>query len=132
MLGSEFPPATGSYIHDEMPNKRYSYLNEEEVGTGLREFLSKNPSIKRTDIFITTKVWPHLSEPEDVEWSLNNSLEMLGTNYVDCFLIHVGYLSLSSIIRDIAHLRDAQITSQHSQRSFTLTMRVAILSRKDG
>jgi diketogulonate reductase-like aldo/keto reductase len=44
--------------------------------------------VKREDIFITTKVWPHLSEPEDVEWSLRNSLEMLGTEYVDAFLIH--------------------------------------------
>jgi diketogulonate reductase-like aldo/keto reductase len=33
-------------------------------------------------------VWPHLSEPEDVEWSLDNSLQMLGTDYVDAFLIH--------------------------------------------
>lgn len=27
-------------------------------------------------------------EPEDAEWSLNDSLEKLGTSYVDCFLIH--------------------------------------------
>lgn len=27
-------------------------------------------------------------EPEDVEWSLNNSLENLGLEYVDAFLIH--------------------------------------------
>jgi diketogulonate reductase-like aldo/keto reductase len=33
-------------------------------------------------------VWPHLAEPEDVEWSLNNSLKMLGTDYVDSFLVH--------------------------------------------
>ena len=33
-------------------------------------------------------MWPHLSEPEDVEWSLDNSLQMLGTDYVDAFLIH--------------------------------------------
>ncbi len=50
--------------------------------------MAKNPNVKRQDLFITTKVWPHLVEPEDVEWSLNNSLKMLGTDYVDCFLIH--------------------------------------------
>jgi aryl-alcohol dehydrogenase-like predicted oxidoreductase len=34
-------------------------------------------------------VWLHLCwSPEDVEWSLNDSLRMLGTDYVDCFLIH--------------------------------------------
>lgn len=66
-----------------------SYKNEEEVGSGLREFLSSNPSVKRSDIFITTKVWPHLcGSPEDVEWSLNYSLEKLGVDYVDSFLMH--------------------------------------------
>jgi diketogulonate reductase-like aldo/keto reductase len=50
--------------------------------------LVENPSVKREDLFITTKVWPHLAEPEDVEWSLNNSLKMLGIDYVDCFLVH--------------------------------------------
>ncbi|CZT04114.1 probable alcohol dehydrogenase [Rhynchosporium agropyri] len=64
------------------------YLNEDEVGTALREWLGQNPEFQRQDIFITTKVWPHLVEPEDVEWSLNNSLTMLGTDYVDAFLIH--------------------------------------------
>jgi diketogulonate reductase-like aldo/keto reductase len=58
------------------------------VGAGIREFLSKNPNHKREDIFVTTKVWPHLLEPEDLEWSLNDSLGMLGLDYVDCFLIH--------------------------------------------
>ncbi|KAE8445817.1 Glycerol 2-dehydrogenase (NADP(+)) [Mollisiaceae sp. DMI_Dod_QoI] len=64
------------------------YQNEEEVGSGIREFLSQNPSVKREDIFITTKVWNHLHEPEDVEWSLKDSLKKLQTPYVDAFLIH--------------------------------------------
>ncbi|CZR57181.1 probable reductase [Phialocephala subalpina] len=64
------------------------YLNEDEIGSALRDWLGRNQDVKRKDIFITTKVWPHLSEPEDVEWSLDNSLQMLGTDYVDAFLIH--------------------------------------------
>ena len=64
------------------------YLNEDEVGSGMREFLSSNPSVSRSDIFITTKVWQHLHEPEDVEWSLKNSLSKLQTPYVDAFLVH--------------------------------------------
>jgi diketogulonate reductase-like aldo/keto reductase len=64
------------------------YLNEDEVGSGMREFLAANPSVKRADIFITTKVWNHLHEPADVEWSLKNSLEKLQTPYVDGFLVH--------------------------------------------
>lgn len=64
------------------------YQNENEVGTGLREFLAANPSVKREEIFITTKVWNHLHEPAEVEWSLNNSLENFGVDYVDAFLVH--------------------------------------------
>ena len=64
------------------------YQNEGEVGTAMKEFLSANPDVKRSDIFITTKVWNHLHQPEDVEWSLKDSLRMLQTDYVDAFLIH--------------------------------------------
>ncbi|ESZ91178.1 reductase-like protein [Sclerotinia borealis F-4128] len=64
------------------------YQNEGEVGTGVREFLAANPSVKRSDIFIVTKVWNHLHDPKDVEWSLKNSLEKLQTPYIDAFLIH--------------------------------------------
>lgn len=64
------------------------YQNEDEVGSGIREFLAANPSVKREDIFIVTKVWNHLHEPADVEWSLKNSLEKLQTPYVDAFLVH--------------------------------------------
>ncbi|RDL39569.1 Aldo reductase [Venustampulla echinocandica] len=65
-----------------------SYKNEDEVGSALQQWLSQNPKVKREDIFITTKVWPHLMEPDDVEWSLNSSLERLGTDYVDAYLLH--------------------------------------------
>lgn len=64
------------------------YQNEDEVGTGVHEFLSKNSSVKREDIFICTKVWNHLHDPADVEWSLKSSLERLQTSYVDLFLVH--------------------------------------------
>ncbi|KAN0117025.1 putative alcohol dehydrogenase [Hyaloscypha variabilis] len=64
------------------------YQNEDEVGSGIRDFLSQNPAVKRSDIFITTKVWNHFHEPEDVEWSLKDSLKKLQTSYVDAFLIH--------------------------------------------
>ncbi|RFU32113.1 hypothetical protein B7463_g4228, partial [Scytalidium lignicola] len=55
------------------------YENEDEVGSAVQEFLAANPGVQRSDIFITTKVWQHLHEPEDVEWSLNDSLRQLQT-----------------------------------------------------
>lgn len=64
------------------------YLNEGEVGDGVRDFLKENQNVKRSDLFITTKVWNHLHEPEEVKWSLENSLKNFGLDYVDLFLIH--------------------------------------------
>lgn len=64
------------------------YQNEDEVGDAVHDFLSTNPSVKRQDLFICTKVWNHLHEPEEVQWSLQNSLEKLRMDYVDLFLVH--------------------------------------------
>ncbi|PLN76053.1 putative glycerol dehydrogenase [Aspergillus taichungensis] len=64
------------------------YLNEGEVGDALHDFLKENPSVKREDIFICTKVWNHLHRPEDVAWSLDNSLKKFRLDYIDLFLIH--------------------------------------------
>ncbi|KAI4863643.1 Aldo/keto reductase [Hypoxylon rubiginosum] len=64
------------------------YHNEAEVGEAVRDFLAKTPSVKREDLFICTKVWNHLHEPEEVKWSLQNSLENFGLDYVDLFLVH--------------------------------------------
>jgi diketogulonate reductase-like aldo/keto reductase len=64
------------------------YLNESEAGNAIYDFLQANPSVSRKDLFITTKVWNHLHEPKDVEWSLRKSLKELRLDYVDLFLIH--------------------------------------------
>lgn len=64
------------------------YLNEGEVGDALHDFLKENPSVKREDIFICTKVWNHLHRPEDVAWSLESSLKKFRLDYMDLFLIH--------------------------------------------
>jgi diketogulonate reductase-like aldo/keto reductase len=64
------------------------YQNENEVGDAVRDFLKENPSVKRSDIFICTKVWNHLHEPEEVKWSFESSLKNLGMDYVDLYLVH--------------------------------------------
>lgn len=64
------------------------YQNEHEIGDAVRDFLAQNPSVTRQDIFICTKVWNHLHEPEEVKWSLENSLQELKLDYVDLFLVH--------------------------------------------
>ncbi|KAG9812670.1 Aldo/keto reductase, partial [Aureobasidium melanogenum] len=64
------------------------YQNEDEVGAAVRDFLKENSSVKREDIFVCTKVWNHLHEPEEVKWSFQNSLDNLGLDYIDLFLVH--------------------------------------------
>ncbi|KAK2867813.1 Glycerol 2-dehydrogenase (NADP(+)) [Arthroderma sp. PD_2] len=64
------------------------YLNEDEIGQAIQDFLKENTSVKRSDLFITTKVWNHLHEKDEVAWSLENSLKNLQLDYVDLFLVH--------------------------------------------
>lgn len=69
------------------------YKNESEIGDAIRDFLKENPSVKREDLFVTTKVWPHLAAPGDVEWSLENSLKQLQLDYIDLFLAHWPFVA---------------------------------------
>lgn len=64
------------------------YHNENEVGDAVRDFLKANPSVHRRDIFICTKVWNHLHEPEQVKWSFEKSLKDLKMDYIDLFMVH--------------------------------------------
>lgn len=64
------------------------YLNEDEVGDAIQDFLKANPSVKRSDIFVCTKVWNHLHRYDDVLWSVKDSLKRLKLDYVDLYLVH--------------------------------------------
>jgi diketogulonate reductase-like aldo/keto reductase len=64
------------------------YLNEGEVGQAVRDFLAEDNGVERKDLFICTKVWNHLHEPDEVKWSFENSLKNFGLDYIDLFLVH--------------------------------------------
>lgn len=59
------------------------YGNEAEIGRVLKE---KN--LPRQDLFITTKIWVENLSQEKLIPSLKESLQKLGTAYVDLLLIH--------------------------------------------
>ena len=59
------------------------YANEHDVGQVL-----KKVDVSRKSLFIVTKVWDDMHGYENTILSLNNSLEKLGINFVDLFLIH--------------------------------------------
>ncbi|PGH04783.1 alcohol dehydrogenase (NADP+) [Blastomyces parvus] len=67
---------------------RTPYQNQREVGEGLKKAFKQIPGLKREDIFITSKLWNHQHKPEQVERSLDISLDELGLDYLDLFLIH--------------------------------------------
>ena len=59
------------------------YQNERGVGEGIRA-----AGLNRDDIFITTKLWNSDQGSETVRPALKASLERLGLEYVDLYLIH--------------------------------------------
>jgi alcohol dehydrogenase (NADP+) len=66
------------------------YRNEREVGEALQEGLAAG-GIAREDIFITTKLWNTNHRPERVEPAFEASLNRLGLDYVDLYLIHTPF-----------------------------------------
>lgn len=59
------------------------YKNEDGVGRGIRAL-----TIPREELFVTTKIWNTAQRIGDVEDTFNRSLERLGLDYVDLYLIH--------------------------------------------
>lgn len=57
------------------------YGNEEEVGKAINDL-----GIQRSEIFVTTKLWNN--EHKKAAAALDNSLKLLGLEYVDLYLIH--------------------------------------------
>ncbi|MBX3569488.1 MAG: aldo/keto reductase [Rhizobiaceae bacterium] len=67
-----------------------TYGNEEAVGAGL-----KASSVRRDEIFLTTKVWYTDIGPGDLERAAEASLRRLGVDHVDLLLIHWPNLQIS-------------------------------------
>jgi len=59
------------------------YGNEEGVGRGIRE-----SGLARGDVFLTTKLWNDDMRADRQREAFENSLNRLGTDYVDLYLIH--------------------------------------------
>jgi alcohol dehydrogenase (NADP+) len=66
------------------------YRNEREVGDALRAGLA-SAGLTREDIFVTTKLWNNNHRPERVEPAFEASLERLGLDYIDLYLIHTPF-----------------------------------------
>ena len=66
------------------------YRNEEAVGEALQAAF-KAGTVRREDMFLTTKLWNTNHRPERVKPAFDASRRRLQVDYVDCYLIHTPF-----------------------------------------
>lgn len=83
------------------------YDNETAVGKAVSE-----SGIPRSEIFLTTKVWTSQMGYDRTMTAFDNSLNRLGTDYVDLYLIHMPYGDVAGTWRAMEQIyRDGRAKS---------------------
>lgn len=78
-----------------------SYGNEESVGRAVR-----NSSVPREDLFIVTKLWISDAGEGKARAGFERSLQRLGLDYVDAYLIHQPFGDVYGAWRDMVRLQE--------------------------
>ena len=76
-----------------------AYMNEEAVGRAI-----KRSGVAREDLFITTKLWIQDASYESAKKAFHTSLEKLGLDYLDLYLIPQPYGEVYGAWRALAEL----------------------------
>jgi diketogulonate reductase-like aldo/keto reductase len=66
------------------------YRNEADVGVALKELFAAG-TVRRDELFVTTKLWNNNHRPERVRPALRASLDRLGLDAVDLYLVHTPF-----------------------------------------
>jgi diketogulonate reductase-like aldo/keto reductase len=66
------------------------YRNEAEVGAALKGLFADG-TVRREELFVTTKLWNNNHRPERVKPALQASLNRLGLDAVDLYLVHTPF-----------------------------------------
>jgi diketogulonate reductase-like aldo/keto reductase len=66
------------------------YRNEDVVGNAMRESFEAG-TVRREELFVTTKLWNNNHRPERVKPALEASLRRLQLDYLDCYLVHTPF-----------------------------------------
>lgn len=78
-----------------------AYFNEQEVGQAV-----KDSEVEREDIWITSKLWLQDYEYEDAKKAIDLSLEKLGTDYMDLYLLHQPYGKVAEAWRALEEAKE--------------------------
>jgi diketogulonate reductase-like aldo/keto reductase len=84
------------------------YRNEAEVGTALDELFAAG-TVRREDLFVTTKLWNNNHRPERVQPALQASLDRLRLDAVDLYLVHTPFAFKPGDDQDPRHPHGAVI-----------------------
>jgi len=79
-----------------------SYGNEEAVGAAI-----KNHGIDRSELFVTTKLWVQDASYEGAKAAFERSINKLGLDYFDLYLIHQPYGDVHGAWRAMEELHRA-------------------------
>ncbi len=96
-----------------------AYKNEDLLGSAIR-----SGNIPRKELFITTKIWNNAQRIGNIEGAFSRSLERLGLDYVDLYLIHWPvpgcYLDTWQVLEEIFHSGRARAIGVSNFNEFQL------------
>lgn len=95
------------------------YGNESEVGEGLRV-----SGVQRSEVFVTTKVWPANFAPRDLEKSAKQSLAKLRLSEVDLLLLHWPNpnIPLADTLGALCRVKQAGLARHIGVSNFTVAL----------
>jgi 2,5-diketo-D-gluconate reductase B len=95
------------------------YDNERDVGEGLRA-----SGVKRSDVFVATKIWPDHFTPRELERAARESLSRLGLQEVDLLLLHWPNprIALADTLGALAKVKREGLTRHIGVSNFTVAL----------
>lgn len=98
------------------------YENEKEVGKGINEGMRKS-FLSRKELFVTSKVWKDNLHYNEVIKACNGTLEDLGLDYLDLYLIHWpnNNIPMEETFNALAQLKKEGKVKDIGVSNFTIT-----------